>query len=387
MADTNTPSRHSSPEPINMPDATTFNGQSLRAVHFIDVLGPGGKERQLVELLKGFAESGGCESLVVCMSENVFYREITGIPNARLLLLSRAWKFDPMPALRLCRIVRAFRASVVIAWDFMTAIYALPAALLCRVRYVNHLIQDAPETLPRRVRFGARLTFPFSDLIVANSQAGLDAYGVRGGRGIVIHNGFDPRRQCAPEDRDTVLRRWNLGDRLIVGMVSTFRPWKDQPTLIRAAERILRQRSDVVFVLVGDGETLESCRALVPPDLADSIRFTGAVYEGLESLVSVFDIGVLATFTEGISNSVMEYMAFGKPVVATDGGGTRELLLDGQTGFLVPPSDPRRLADTIVRLLDDPPLRTRMGKAGHERIAADFSLGRMVARHRAAYQP
>lgn len=369
-----------------MIDATTPDGEALRAVHFIDVLGPGGKERQLVELLKGFAESGGCESLVVCMSEDVFYREITEIPNARLLVLARAWKLDPLPALRLCGIVRAFRASVVIAWDFMTAIYALPAALLCRVRYVNHLIQDAPNTLPRRVRLGARLSFPFSDLIVANSQAGLDAYGVRGDRGLVIHNGFDPRRQRAREDRDAVLRRWNLGQRLIVGMVSTFRPWKDQPTLIRAAALILRHRDDVVFVLVGDGETLASCRALVPPDLVDAIRFTGSVYEGLESLVNVFDIGVLATFTEGISNSVMEYMAFGKPVVATDGGGTRELLLDGQTGFLVPPSDPERLADSIVRLLEDPQLRRRMGKAGQERIATEFSLERMVDRHRAAYR-
>ncbi len=363
------------------------NPERLRVVHFIDVLGPGGKERQLVESLKGFALPGDCDSLVVCMSPGIFYRDLTTIPNTTIEVLERRWKFDPTPALRFCALVRRARAHAIVTWDFMTSTYALPAVLLCGVRFVNHMIQDAPETLPRRVRLGARLSFPFSDAIVANSKAGLDAYGVRGERGLVIHNGFDPRRLQDSMDSGDVRRRWKLGDRLVVGMVSTFRPWKDQPTLIRAAERILQRRDDVVFVLVGDGETLPACQAMVGPDCADRILFTGAVHADLESLVKVFDVGVLATFTEGISNSVMEYMACGKPVVATDGGGTTELVIEGQTGYLVPPSDPARLAAAIERLLSDPALRQRLGAAGRERVATAFSLGRMVERHRETYRP
>ena len=129
------------------------------------------------------------------------------------------------------------------------------------------------------------------------------------------------------------------------------------------------------------------CPAMVGPDSADRIPSPGACHADTESLVKVFDVGVLATFTEGISNSVMEYMACGKPVVATAGGGTTELVIEGQTGYLVPPSDPARLAAAIERLLSDPALRQRLGAAGRERVATAFSLGRMVERHRETYRP
>lgn len=361
-------------------------GDRLKVVHFIDVLGAGGKERQLVELLKGFARAGNCDSHVVCMNHGVFYADLLSLPNTSMEVLERRWKFDPMPALRLWAVVRRHRPDAIVTWDFLTSVYALPAALTLGVRMVNHMIQDAPGTLPRRVRFGARLSFPFADLIVANSRAGLDAYGARGDRCRVIHNGFDQARLENLADPDDVRRRWNLGDGLIVGMVSTFRPWKDQPTFIRAAQQILRRRRDVVFVLVGDGETLASCRLLVDADCSERIVFTGAVSSGLESLVNVFDVGVLATFTEGIPNAVMEYMACGKAVVATDGGGTSELVVDGHTGFLVPPEDADRLATAVDRLLSDPALRELLGRAGRERVETAFSLERMVDLHREAYR-
>ena len=281
--------------------------------------------------------------------------------------------------------MREFAPDVIVAWDHMTAIYAIPAARLAGVALVNAMIRDAPARLSWKAWSRARLSFPFCDFIVANSQAGLDAYRVHGADGLVIHNGIDACRVAALEDAGALRRRLGLGDELAIGMVSTFRPWKDQPTLIRAAHDILRRRDGVVFLFIGDGETLPACRSLVAPADAGKIRFLGACGSGLESLINVLDIGVLATFTEGIPNAVMEYMALAKPVVATDGGGTRELLVDGETGFLVPPRDPSRLADRLLALLDDPGLRQRQGSAGRQRVLTEFSLGRMAERHRALY--
>src|SRR5262249_16906176 len=105
----------------------------------------------------------------------------------------------------------------------------------------------------------------------------------------------------------------------------------------------------------------------------------------LESLINLFDVGVLATFTEGISNSIMEYMALSKPVVATDGGGTKELVLEGETGFLVPAGDAAALAARLDALLDDARLATRMGLAGRARLLAAFDLSSLVEKHRAVY--
>ena len=376
-------------------------GVPLRVLHFIDNLGPGGKERQLVELLKGLeagldagpdpapgadpGHRGGCESCVVSMTEGVFYAELLALRRVTLRSLIRRSRKDWRAFAQFYREVREFAPDVIVAWDHMTAIYAVPAALWAGVPLVNAMIRDAPDRLSWTAWSRARLSFPFCRLIVANSQAGLDAYGVRGAKARVIANGIDASRLHGLEETRAVRQRLGLGDALIVGMVSTFRPWKDQPTLVRAAELVLGQHAGVVFLFIGDGETRAACQSLVAPALADRIRFLGGCADGIESLVNVLDIGVLATFTEGLSNSIMEYMALAKPVVATDGGGTRELVIDGVTGFLVPARDARQVADRLLALLDDPALRRQLGNAGQRRVLDGFSLARMVAQQLALY--
>src|SRR5438876_12078923 len=95
-------------------------------------------------------------------------------------------------------------------------------------------------------------------------------------------------------------------------------------------------------------------------------------------MVKTFDVGVLSTFTEGISNSIMEYMALRKPVVATDGGGTRELVVDGDTGTLVPPGNAAVLPTKIAYLLDNPDIASRMGRAGDASLSRELSIGRVL---------
>jgi glycosyltransferase involved in cell wall biosynthesis len=158
-------------------------------------------------------------------------------------------------------------------------------------------------------------------------------------------------------------------------MVAEFNRFKDYPTFIRAARRICKNRKDVVFAAVGDGETLEVCKKLAAG--VEAMKFLGK-RKNVVQLVKTFDIGVLSTFTEGLSNSIMEYMALRKPVVATEGGGTQELVVDGETGFLVPLENPDALAAKIEYLLDNPDIARRMGEAGEARLRREFSITRMV---------
>src|SRR5437899_4057343 len=148
-------------------------------------------------------------------------------------------------------------------------------------------------------------------------------------------------------------------------MVAEFNRFKDYATFIHMARRLSAKRSDVRFLAVGSGQTLQAGKELAAG--VDAIEFLGE-RKNVEPIVATFDIGVLATFTEGISNSIMEYMALRKPVVATDGGGTRELVVDGQTGFLVPPAKPEALVAKIEYLLDNPNDARRMGEAGEARL-------------------
>jgi glycosyltransferase involved in cell wall biosynthesis len=132
--------------------------------------------------------------------------------------------------------------------------------------------------------------------------------------------------------------------------------------------------------VVGDGPLRqaleEKARAL---RLNGTVRFLGAV-PNASSLLPHFDIFVLSSLWEGMSNSLLEAMAAGKPVVATDAGGSPEVVIDGKTGILVPPNDPEALADAMLRLLADRELARSLGEAGRVRVQSEFTLETMVAR-------
>jgi glycosyltransferase involved in cell wall biosynthesis len=172
-----------------------------------------------------------------------------------------------------------------------------------------------------------------------------------------------------------------------VGMVAGFKFQKDYDSLVYAARKILQRRGDTTFVCVGDGPELdrikESARGI------NGIIFTGKRSD-VESIVNIFDIGLLLTdldrHGEGISNSIMEYMALRKPTIATDGGGTRELVVEGKTGYLIPQKSPDILAGRIEELLNNHKLRDNMGLAAEDRIRKEFTIYKMARAHMSLYE-
>ncbi|MBF0234977.1 MAG: glycosyltransferase family 4 protein, partial [Desulfamplus sp.] len=122
----------------------------------------------------------------------------------------------------------------------------------------------------------------------------------------------------------------------MVGMVASFSNKKDHKTFVDAAHRVLEKRKDITFILIGDGDFFDEIKNRIRPEFQDNFRMPGT-QKRIMNIVNIFDIGVLATYTEGISNAVMEYMALKKPVIVTDCGGNKELVEDHHTGFLVEP--------------------------------------------------
>jgi len=165
-------------------------------------------------------------------------------------------------------------------------------------------------------------------------------------------------------------------------MVGAFFDRKDYKTYVAAAKIVLDAGHDVAFLCVGGGQNKEAVFDSIEEKYRKNIIFTGS-QEDVESLIHIFDIGVLATNSdihgEGISNAILEYMAQGKPVVATLGGGTPEIVLDGKTGFTVKPKSPQEMADRIMHLLDNPELAHDMGEKSRERIKNHFNLAHMTA--------
>jgi glycosyltransferase involved in cell wall biosynthesis len=200
-----------------------------------------------------------------------------------------------------------------------------------------------------------------------------------------IHNGFDTNRVRSIEDIDIAKKNFNITTDYVVGMVARFHERKDYNLYIRSALKILQKRNNVTFVTVGDGNTLNGCMGMVPEKYKDQILFLGK-QKNVESIINLFDIGVLASYEEGISNSIMEYMALGKPVVATKHGGNEEIVQDKKTGYLVKPNDMDELTGYIELLLDNKDLATAMGAAGKERLEKEFSIEKMTDAHISLYK-
>jgi glycosyltransferase involved in cell wall biosynthesis len=164
----------------------------------------------------------------------------------------------------------------------------------------------------------------------------------------------------------------------VVGIVANLRPVKDLPLFLRAASVVSREVSDVVFLIIGRGAQLQELQQLARECLIeDRVYFTngqGAVTDYLARM----SIGCLTSLSEGFSNAILEYMAAGLPVVATDVGGNREAIVDGETGFLVEERNPEALARPILRLLRNDAEREEMGRRGLERCAQHFEWGRTI---------
>jgi glycosyltransferase involved in cell wall biosynthesis len=310
----------------------------------------------------------GAEQFYVADIQNL------GVPLCYLL---RKVRWDPTIFWRLWRIMRQFRPHIIHTNSEMAMSYAWPLGRLMGVKVINGTIRNAFSGDGWRWRWH-KLMLHLADARVANSKAGFASRGMPhdGPGNYVIYNGLDLDRFETRTSRNGANLGFDAKGRKIIGMVAEFSDYKDFSTFIRAAQEVLVRRQDVVFVAVGDGKNLDACKRMVSTS-EKSIVFLGK-RKDVEALVRQIDIGVLCTFTEGISNSVMEYMAAAKPVVVTQGGGSSELIVDGEDGFLVPASDPKAVARRLEFLLDHPSDAERMAAAGRSRVEEMFSVSRLA---------
>jgi len=347
-----------------------------------DSLIKGGRERRMIELIKGLLERSDVEMELVLFANVIDYPEIHDL-DIPLHILERKPKKDPRVFYRLYQLCKRFQPDVIHSWSSMCAILAFPSVKLLNIKLVNGNIANAPHNLKiwDKELFRAKLTFPFSDIIIGNSEAGLKAYYAPHSKSFCIHNGFDFNRILDLKDDEEIRNRFNIKTKYVVAKIAAFTNRKDYKTFVEAALKIVRMKDDVTFLGIGGGPNLEKTKELIPEKFKDKIIFTGPQFD-VESIINIITIGVLSTnidiHGEGISNSIMEYMVLGKPVVATEGGGTNEIVQDGKTGYLIPPKSPEIFAEKLTYLLDNPEVTKQMGEAGKQRVYDHFNLEKMT---------
>jgi glycosyltransferase involved in cell wall biosynthesis len=172
----------------------------------------------------------------------------------------------------------------------------------------------------------------------------------------------------------------------IVGNVAALAAHKGQKHLVAAARLVLREVPDARFLIVGEGELREQLERQIKHLALERHVLLPGFRTDVLGLMKTFDIFAMSSVTEGLGSAVLEAMACSRPVVSTRAGGLPEVVVDGETGLLVPPADEPALARAIVELLTDPGRRVAMGAAGRARVVRAFSVDAMVSRTLATYE-
>ncbi len=344
--------------------------------------GVGGKERQLAELIKGLPKNRYSISFIVKNGDAHYLQSIENDIDCFYSLDERG--FGLRSLLKTYRKIKFIKPDIIHSWAPIATLQVIIIRTFLNFKLIDGSIQDStkPDLLTRII---IKIITLFSDKIIANSKAGLLCYKIPDKISAFIHNGFDFDRITGLEPIEKIKSKFNILSTKLVGMVARIDWQKDYPTFIKAAIIVILKRNDVKFVIVGDGEDKEKVQSMIVPAHKEKFIFTGR-QSNVESIINCFDVAVLATFTEGISNAVMEYMALEKPVIVTDGGGTSELVQDGVTGYLVREGDVYQLAEKILFLLDHHDICLRMGVEGGKRINEDFSFKKMIDRFQFEYE-
>jgi glycosyltransferase involved in cell wall biosynthesis len=297
-------------------------------------------------------------------------------------------------AARYVAAARAGRYDVVDAWLYPVDVMAVLARPLTATPVVvtgRYNLRDFAPPMNRIERLLNDVANRMADAVVANSSAvaadarrheSIDAAKLR-----VIRNGVEPIDPL-PRDAAASLRRSLGADEgdVVIGCVASLTAVKRHELVIDAFAQLVRDGLPVRLVLLGDGSLREALSQRVEGlGLGDRVRLHGSVSDP-RPYQAVFDIVVQGSRSEGLPNALLEASAASRPIVATDAGGTNEIVVDGSTGILVPVNDEAALAAGMRRLVEDPALRETFGRAGRQRTDSLFPMSGFIAAYATLYE-
>jgi len=313
-----------------------------------------------------------------------------GIPTESLEM--RRGIPDPRGLVGLIRLVRAWRPDVLhshmIHANLMARMLRLVVPVPALVSTIHNIYEGG------RLRMAAyRLTNRLVDHMTIISEAAADRF-IRERivpRELlrVVPNGVDPEpfRDVPAGARDALRRSLGLEQEFVWLAVGRFEIAKDYPNMLRAFARVRSRQPDAVLLLVGRGSLQPETEALASElDLGSSVRFLG-VRSDVPVVMSAVDGFVISSAWEGMPMVLLEAAAAGLPIVATDVGGNREVVVEGESGFLVPPRDDEALGSAMLRLSGLPAAQRRaMGERGREHIRTHYGLVRVADRWEELYR-
>ena len=357
----------------------------MKLLFIVPDLRVGGAERHVVTLLPRLDPERFASSVVCIGKEGELFADLLAARiDARALHLEGK-RYAARALRELISIIRRERPDVVVVRSYNAETLGRIAARVAGVEHTIMWVHNIGDPKPRSAvrttvdRALTRWTSAYFGVAEAQRRYLVDELGYPDDKIRIIHNGVDPALFDVNTDRGVLAEFGWAEDDPVVGILAELSPIKDHGTFLQAARIVIDEMPRARFLIIGDG----ACRAQLETSCAEmritsNVHFTGVRHD-VARLLRAIDVFALSSITvECFSIALLEAMACARPAVCTAVGGIPEMINDGETGYLVPPGDRHQLAARLMNVLSNPQTARRMGRAGRDRVEAEFSLDRSV---------
>jgi glycosyltransferase involved in cell wall biosynthesis len=366
--------------------------KKIRLIHIVDNLDRGGVQTWLMLLVKGLAELG-FEQRIYCLNEILKPDIVNNLETygANVIVVGRLRLLTLVGLFYLYRDMRAWQPDITQTILQFSNVIGRPMARLLGVPVVISLIQARNIHVSKLLLFVDSLTARWTDLFVAVSRQAIPF--------AVAHESAPPDKvvyipnSIEPDDHDRAPARAAIRAGLgispeikVLGMISRLVPKKAHQDLLQAYAEVIQVYPDTILLLAGDGPLRKKlARQASQLNIDNQVVFLGDRTD-VPDLLATMDLFVHPTLSEGMPYAVLEAMAAGLPVIASAVDGVQDLIVDGESGWLVKPAHPQKLAKRIIFALENQTLWPQIGQAAAHRIAVEFSSQKMIMAYSAVYR-
>lgn len=355
----------------------------INILYFINTLGPGGTEKQLIEIVKNISKSDYTPHLCVLNGSTSSLPD----PSIRFLNFNFSRYYYPsflIQFLRFFRYCKRNEIRIIQTYFQDPSFICALMKLFYRAKFIVSFRDLGFWRTPIedfKMRFASKL----SDLIISNSYAVknyfMSEYAIPSHKMKVVYNGVACKVNSAESARNRL--KYNTP---VIGIVANLnRTVKRVQDFILAARYVIEKYPNARFIIVGDGHLRKDYVSLAKDlGLIDQVEFVGRV-NNPEYYIQQFNVGVICSESEGFSNAILEYMAHGVPVVASRVGGNREIIRNGENGYLALVGDPLSLSNNILEILDNRLLAENIGINNINKCRQKYSIERMVSDYERQY--
>ena len=356
----------------------------VNIMYLIEDLFIGGSEEDLLTILKGLNRER-FNPLVICLAMGGPLVEEIKELGVEVKIIGLKRKFDLNTLWKLVRLMKERKIHILHTHLFVSDAYGRVAARIAGVPVILICMQNTYFWKRKRHIWLDRTLSRFTDRIICCSEVvrefTIEQERIRADKFVTVHNMIDLAKFARVVDVVKVKRDLGLNPETpIVGCVAILGPQKGHCYLLEAAAILLRRIPQTKFLIVGDGPLRRRLEGMAGDlGIGENILFLGNRRD-TPQLFAAFDLSVLASLWEGLAIVLLEAMAMRKPIVATAVGGVPEVVVNQQTGILVPSKDPTSLAQAMLSLLKDRNKAREMGEAGRKRVEEKFSSKIMIKR-------